>query len=55
MTNREKYKTAEERARAFDNFCKPDKKCKECLAVGYNCAFNWLDLEADESGEECDK
>ncbi len=52
MTNAEKYKTAEERKRAFCYFCLTKNKgiCFDCPAqtVG-SCTFVWLELEAEEA------
>lgn len=50
MTNKEKYKTTEERDEAFHRFCKSMKDCNIC-PIGmelYRCAFAWLSLEAEE-------
>jgi len=54
MKNSEKYKTVEERASAFKRFCDDMHKkhisgpCPSCPAFGNQCAFRWLDLEAEE-------
>ena len=50
MTNEEKYKTAEERVKAFSMFCENQGKCASCPAFGRigNCHFNWIALEAEE-------
>lgn len=56
MTNEEKYKTVEERAKAFDIFCRHQGKCASCPVFGGigNCHFRWLALEAeDEQPENC--
>lgn len=57
MTNAEKFKTAEERYAAFNEFCfahncgmHNDRKpkcplCKNESADGANCKFYWLELE----------
>jgi Lar family restriction alleviation protein len=49
MTNGEKFKTAEERAKAFDNYCISQKSgCNKCPLnkyAGDACRFKWLDLE----------
>ncbi|MCQ2300589.1 MAG: hypothetical protein MJZ81_10755 [Bacteroidales bacterium] len=56
ITNAEAYKTAEERARAFNNYC--DKcsdshgDCKPHIQCHY-CHFAWLDLEAEEEPLPC--
>lgn len=52
MTNAEKYKTAEERARAWKEFCHK-RHCLPCPAYkmangNLICNFAWLDLEAEE-------
>lgn len=59
MTNEQKYKTAEERVRAFDTFCNSD--CKTCpvdkMGAGnscYHCMAYWISLDAeDEKPEPC--
>lgn len=58
MTNAEKYKAANERAMAFENFCHKNSGpngCRECPLESLmpNCGdsraqFAWLDLEADD-------
>lgn len=50
MTNAEKYKTPEERSKAFDAYCAATK-CGECLcqASPAACEYTWLDLEAREA------
>lgn len=51
MKNFERYKTAEERFRAFDrrdcecSACKLSKKCGGFIG---ECAFRWLELEAED-------
>lgn len=63
LKNFEKFKTAEERANAFDLHCEETKcknKCDDALSCR-ECQFAWLDLEAGEEkplpcpfcGEEC--
>ena len=53
MTNAERFKTAEERAKAFNKFC-IGKKCCSCeLSTNVHvtisdCAFRWLDLDAED-------
>lgn len=54
MTNSEKFKTAEERARAFEKYCAL-LTCKQCEVCRkklnhsvYTCLAFWLDLEAEE-------
>lgn len=51
MKNSEKYKTADERAHAFDNFCNGRTPCDKCklnnsAAKRLGCAYAWLDLES---------
>ena len=53
MTNAQKYKTVDERVDAFAAFCEKQQTCEKCLTIsrrcpGPECAFRWLDLEADE-------
>ena len=47
MTNAEKYKTPEERSKAFDAYCMATS-CDECPCqiVPASCEYAWLDLEA---------
>lgn len=52
MTNEQKYKTPEERVKAFGKFCN-GQGCTNCILkdrpVGNaSCAFYWLALEAEE-------
>ena len=50
MTNEQKFKTAEERVKAFKKLCSTHM-CSTCPSKGdtcYECAFSWLALEADE-------
>lgn len=50
MTNAEKYKTAEERARAFEFTCfktRQMNQCEDALSCT-ECKFAWLDLEAED-------
>lgn len=53
MTNSEKYKTVDERANAFSEFCDSQKDCGECPIFGMasfnRCPFKWLELEYKES------
>lgn len=45
MTNQEKYKTAEEREKAFSQFCS-ENTCGACpLNVTGDCRYPWLGLE----------
>ena len=57
MTNRNMYKTVEERFNAFNRFCASHiHDCTECeiyqnkigsaKKTNHNCKFAWLDLEA---------
>lgn len=64
MTNETKYKTAEERTKAFDKFClakSPDcMDCKLNSDDSCSCRFAWLTLEAEEekgekSNDECEE
>lgn len=53
MKNFEKYKTADERAYAFMNFCNGNSPCGKCklnnvAATRPGCAYVWLDLDAEE-------
>ena len=54
ITNAEKYRTAEERAKAFNCFCS-GKSCGECVMAEHNkpysvdcCMAFWLEREYDE-------
>ena len=56
MTNAEKYKTAEERARAFSLYCNdqdisrcPDDRRFTCVHRCIECFIRWLDLDAEEA------
>ena len=52
MTNAEKYKTAEERIKAYASFCDNRRNCECCPAHTENayplCIFRWLELDADK-------
>ena len=54
MTNAEKFKTAEQRAKAFEKWCKNSTSqsrgpaCKVDMPNCFTCQFAWLDLEAEE-------
>ena len=55
MTNAEKFKTSEERAKAFRKFCRGyGDSCNGCKVADFSegilerCAFSWLDREAEE-------
>lgn len=49
--NQDKFKTADERVKAFNEWCR-SRECTECVFEGkYNlrvCALYWLDLGAEE-------
>jgi len=49
MTNGEKYKTASGRKNQFDHYCK-NNACSDipCECDRVHCAFEWLELEADD-------
>lgn len=49
MTNAEKYKTPEERSKAFDEYCLATK-CDECPCqiVPASCEYVWLELKAKD-------
>lgn len=51
MKNFEKFKTAEERAMAFNEYCDKNscQKCfDDCMSHAVPCLLKWLDLEAEE-------
>lgn len=57
MTNGEKYKSTEERYKAFLYFCKSRHDCTKCqffknkvetVKTPHNCKFSWLALESEE-------
>lgn len=58
MTNAEKYKTPEDRERAFERFCGGHDCCSLCPLnklggiVHKSCRFPWLDLEDALSARE---
>lgn len=56
MTNGEKFKTAEERAKAFENHCKSQNGgCNKCILYAYAgdlCRYAWLELEYKEELKE---
>ena len=64
MLNQDKYKTAKERVKAFNEWCF-NMECKKCKLKANNfdegdgCRFYWLDLEAEEEKPEpcpfCDR
>lgn len=55
MTNGEKYKTTEERTKAFREYCN-GTKCTECPNRKHTdtrgCGFAWLDLETLMTADE---
>ena len=57
-TNAEKFKTAEERGKAFNAYCHKRECCK-CELHKFNkqqethCAFHWLNLEYKEELKPC--
>lgn len=63
MTNEQKYKTPDERIKAFDDFCKGQgDRCNHCeiarkrlsISRRSECVVYWLALEAeDEKPEQC--
>jgi Lar family restriction alleviation protein len=57
MTNGEKFKTAEERSKAFGNYCNSQSRgCNECPLnkfAGDMCRFAWLDLEYKGKPKAC--
>jgi Lar family restriction alleviation protein len=57
MTNGEKFKTAEERGKAFENHCNSQKSgCNKCILnkyAGDMCRFAWLELEYKEELKPC--
>ena len=51
-TNEQKFKTAEERVKAFEEFCK-SRDCEDCsickrITKDSECWAHWLALEAEE-------
>ena len=62
MINQDKYKTAEERIKAFDDFCKGQgARCNHCEIVKKRisisrrseCVVYWLAIEAKDKLEPC--
>jgi Lar family restriction alleviation protein len=57
MTNGEKFKTADERSKAFGNYCNSQScgcnKCPLNKFAGDMCRFAWLDLEYKEKPKPC--
>lgn len=55
MKNFEKYKTSEERTKAFEKFCS-SHRCIGCsLVFGIiHCIMQWLDEEAKEEAKDED-
>ena len=57
MTNAEKYKTIEERSKAFNEICLSSEHCERCpirspVGSGLHCAFTWLEKDAQLSADE---
>lgn len=55
MTNGEKYKSVEERTKAFDEYCESKERfCINCKLTAFkrNCHFAWLELEAPLTASE---
>ena len=61
MTNEQKYKTQEERIKAFDDFCKGQgDRCNHCeiarkrlsISRRSECVVYWLAIEAEEEKPE---
>lgn len=57
MTNAEKYKTIEERSKAFNELCTSSESCERCpirspLGSGLHCAFTWLEKDTQLSADE---
>ena len=50
ITNQEKYKTYEERVKAFEEFC--CHRCVDCQLKNRSCILAWLELEAQLSASE---
>lgn len=56
MKNYEKFKTAEERTAAFDEYCESKQRnCIDCKLITHtrNCHFAWLELEAKNPLHPC--
>lgn len=55
MTNDQKFKTAEERVKAFGEYCYNKKGCEYKLhgCDEARCFAHWLALEAEEKPETC--
>jgi hypothetical protein len=47
MTNKEKYKTQEERKEAHDEWCL--NKTRRCCSECDHCFNNWLDLDVNDT------
>lgn len=57
MTNAEKYKTIEERSKAFNELCTSSENCERCpirspLGSGLHCAFTWLEKDTQLSAND---
>lgn len=54
MTNGERFKSAQERAEAFNRFCSNNRICHKCPLADHHdlnvneCRFVWLDLKCEE-------
>jgi Lar family restriction alleviation protein len=58
MTNGEKFKTAEERSRAYQKYCSSNgMECNKCplrkVSSVVRCSFEWLNLEYKEELKPC--
>ena len=56
MTNAEKFKTAEERAKEYKKYCSSHRGCHKCglnKYAGSVCRYAWLDLEYKEELMPC--
>lgn len=54
MTNGEKFKTAEERAKEFEVYCHAHKgKCRQNICTMNLCRYKWLELEYKEDLKPC--
>ena len=48
MTNEEKYKTPQERERAFQEYCQKEACWYSCFYQRCSCLLQWLALEAEK-------
>lgn len=57
MTNADKFKTAEERAREYQKYCSSSgmgcNKCPLKKVPSIRCPFEWLNLEYEEGLKPC--